>query len=70
MRRCTYEIRISGRYPPESNEYAPYYGKYVSLVPDGDILVHAGKAIARDAGAAPARTESDGDFRYAPGSGA
>ncbi|MBI1790464.1 MAG: DinB family protein [Acidobacteria bacterium] len=24
--------------PPESSEYAPYYGKYVSLVPGGDVL--------------------------------
>ena len=23
---------------PEPNEYAPYYGKYISLVPEGDIL--------------------------------
>jgi uncharacterized damage-inducible protein DinB len=23
---------------PESNEYAPYYEKYVSLVPDGDLV--------------------------------
>ena len=23
---------------PEATEYAPYYGKYVSLVPEGDIL--------------------------------
>jgi hypothetical protein len=24
--------------PPDSSEYAPYYGKYVSLVPDEDAL--------------------------------
>ena len=30
---------------PESNEYAPYYGKYVSLVPDGDMLVTLEKQL-------------------------
>ena len=30
---------------PEPNEYAPYYGKYVSLVPDGDILVTLEKQL-------------------------
>ena len=24
---------------PQSNDYAPYYGKYVMLVPDGNFLV-------------------------------
>jgi hypothetical protein len=51
---------------PESDEYAPYYGKYVSLVPDGDILVTLEQQSPETA-ALLARPEADGDCRYAPG---
>jgi hypothetical protein len=51
---------------PEPNEYAPYYGKYVSLVPGGDILVTLEKQLPATL-ALLARPEADGDFRYAPG---
>lgn len=51
---------------PESGEYAPYYDKYVSLVPDGDILKTLEKQ-APETVALLARPEADGDFRYAPG---
>jgi hypothetical protein len=51
---------------PESNEYAPYYGKYISLVPDGDVLVTLERQ-APETAALLARPEADGDFRYAPG---
>ncbi len=51
---------------PEPNEYAPYYGKYVSLVPDGDILVTLEKQLPATL-ALLARPEADGDFRYALG---
>jgi hypothetical protein len=57
-------IVISAR--PESNEYAPYYGKYVSLVPDGDVLVTLEKQLPETL-ALLARPEADGDIRYAPG---
>ena len=51
---------------PEPNEYAPYYGKYVSLVPDGDILVTLEKQQPATL-TLLARPEADGEFRYAPG---
>jgi hypothetical protein len=51
---------------PESNEYAPYYGKYISLVPDGDVLVALEKQLPETL-ALLARPEADGDLRYAPG---
>ena len=51
---------------PESGEYAPYYGKYVSLVPDGDILATLERQVAETA-ALLAPHQADGDFRYAPG---
>ena len=55
---------VTGR--PNSNEYAPYYGKYVSLVAEGDILVTLEKQMS-DTLALLAPREADGDFRYAPG---
>src|ERR1700687_1765687 len=51
---------------PESGEYAPYYDKYVSLVPDGDILIILERQ-APETAALLARSAADGDFRYAPG---
>jgi hypothetical protein len=51
---------------PESNDYAPYYDKYVSLVPEGDILLTLENQLPATL-ALLARPESDGDFRYAPG---
>jgi len=52
--------------PPQSNEYAPYYGKYISLVAGGDILA----ALETQAGGThaflSARSEPDGNLRYAP----
>lgn len=30
---------------PESNEYAPYYAKYVSLVPEGDVVATLGEQL-------------------------
>ncbi len=51
---------------PESGEYAPYYDKYISLVPEGDILVTLEKQLPPTL-ALLSRPESDGDFRYAPG---
>ena len=57
-------IAISAR--PESDEYGAYYGKYISLVPEGDILV-ALETQAPETAALLSRPDADGDFRYAPG---
>jgi DinB superfamily len=58
------DIAISAR--PEPGEYAPYYHKYVSLVPDGDILVTLEKQSLKTV-ALLAPREADGNFRYAMG---
>ena len=58
------DTAIIGR--PDPNEYAPYYAKYVSLVPEGDILITLEKQSPETA-ALLAPREADGDFRYAPG---
>ncbi len=32
---------------PDTTEYPPYYGKYVSLVPDGDIVTVLGQQMEK-----------------------
>jgi DinB superfamily len=51
---------------PESHEYAPFYTNYVSLVPDGNILITLEKQLPQML-ALLTRSEADGDLRYAPG---
>jgi hypothetical protein len=58
------DLVVIGR--PDSIEYAPYYGKYVSLVPEGDILVTLGRQSLETV-ALLAPREAVGDSRYAPG---
>jgi hypothetical protein len=52
---------------PESDEYAPYYKTYVSLVPEDDIVVTLEKQLQETSALLKARSEADGDLRYAPG---
>jgi len=51
---------------PDTTEYLPYYGKYVSLVPDGDILTVLEKQIEETVGLLNSIPESWSTFRYAP----
>jgi DinB superfamily len=52
---------------PEQTEYAEYYGRYISLVPEADL--GAAMAVQTDATLAFLRglPEAAGDLRYAPG---
>ncbi len=52
---------------PEPDEYAPYYGKYVSLVSGDDILAVLEKQPPEIAALLSTCTEAKGGFRYAPG---
>ena len=52
---------------PESDEYAPYYKTYISLVPDADIVTTLEKQLQETSALLNARSEADGEFRYAPG---
>jgi len=55
---------VSGR--PQPGEYAPYYEKYVALVPGNDILsVLEGQGLLTTQ-LLGARSEREGNFRYAP----
>jgi hypothetical protein len=51
---------------PEPGEYAPYYERYISLVPGDDILETLDEQRRQLILLLSGRDESDGDFRYAP----
>jgi hypothetical protein len=52
---------------PQSDEYASYYEKYVSLIPGGDIVGTLEAQRVQMAQLLAARSEREGNFRYAPG---
>ena len=52
---------------PEEGEYLPYYGKYISLVPDGDLLETLRGQIAETLALLRAIPEARASHRYAPG---
>lgn len=52
---------------PESNEYAPYYEKYVSLVPDADLVETLERQGAETVALLRSLTEEQGAHRYEPG---
>jgi uncharacterized damage-inducible protein DinB len=52
---------------PEPGEYAPYYEKYISLIPGNDILATLEDQRRQTLLLLSGRTDADGDLRYAPG---
>ena len=52
---------------PASNEYAPYYEKYISLVPEGDILNTLARQLDSTLQLLFGIEESQADKRYEPG---
>ena len=59
-------VKLAPQVRPQPTEYAAYYEKYVSLVPGTDILgvlEAQGMLMAQLLGA---RSEREGNFRYAP----
>ena len=52
---------------PEPSEYASYYGKYISLVPDGDILASLRQQMNETLALLRGIPESQAAHRYAPG---
>jgi hypothetical protein len=52
---------------PQAGEYAPYYERYISLVPGEDILNTLDQQRRQTMLLLSGRDEADGDFRYAPG---
>lgn len=51
---------------PEPGEYAPYYDRYLSLVPGNDIVATLESQRRQMLLLLSGRDEGDGDFRYAP----
>jgi hypothetical protein len=51
---------------PKAGEYAPYYDRYISLVPGNDALDALDEQRRQMLLLLSGRTEADGDLRYAP----
>ena len=51
---------------PQPGEYAPYYDRYISLVPANDVLAALEDQRREMLLLLCGRTEADGDLRYAP----
>ena len=51
---------------PAEGEYLPYYGRYVSLVPEGDILAILARQNEATLALLRGLAESQGGYRYAP----
>jgi hypothetical protein len=52
---------------PDSTEYAPYFEKYISLVPEGEIVETLGVQIESTLSLIRGLSAAQGDLRYAPG---
>jgi len=52
---------------PQPTEYAPYYGKYTALVPEGDIISTLTGQLDATLSTLRGLSEEQGDFAYAPG---
>jgi len=52
---------------PESSEHAPYYGKYIALVPDGDLAVTLNRQIDSTGALLSPLSEQQANYAYAPG---
>ncbi len=52
---------------PETNEYAPDYGKYVTLVPDGVIATTLAAQLEETLALFHSISEEQGSYAYAPG---
>jgi uncharacterized damage-inducible protein DinB len=53
--------------PPDANEYASYYGKYVELVPAGDVVATLSRQLDDTLSLLRGLSEAQADSRYAPG---
>ena len=52
---------------PAPAEFAPYYGRYIDLVPEGDLIGHLEESGAATRRLLEPRDERTGESRYAPG---
>lgn len=52
---------------PDSTEYAPYYGKYVALINDDDIVAALGRQLDTTIAVLRGLSEAQGHHAYEPG---
>ncbi len=52
---------------PAADEYAPYFGRYIALVPEGDVLDVLRRQVDDTAALVGKLSDRDADFRYADG---
>ena len=52
---------------PAADEYFAYYGKYIALVPDGDLLAMLQQQNVETVALLNSLTPPQGDYAYAPG---
>ena len=52
---------------PKPGEYTPYYDRYISLIPGSDIVATLTTQLPKTVALLSARSEQDGELRYAPG---
>jgi uncharacterized damage-inducible protein DinB len=52
---------------PQPTDYAPYYAKYIALVPEGDLLATLDEGPQQWTKLLKGFTEPQAEFRYAPG---
>ena len=53
--------------PPQSNEHAPYYSRYIDMVPAGDVLQFLAVQGHRMQAMLEGLDAERGNYRYAPG---
>jgi uncharacterized damage-inducible protein DinB len=51
---------------PEATEYAPYYGKYIALVPKEDVVATLSRQLDETLSTLRGLTETQANSRYAP----
>jgi len=51
---------------PDASEYLPYYGRYIALVPDGDVLSTLERQMRESQSLLSALPPAVGSYRYAP----
>lgn len=59
--------QFAGVPKPDASEYAPYYGKYISLVPGSNVVKALEQQISETLAPLSRCDEDQGEFRYEPG---
>jgi uncharacterized damage-inducible protein DinB len=52
---------------PDASEYIPYYGRYIALVPDGDIIAQLERQVETTTRVLGGLSAEQAEHRYAPG---